>query len=143
MDRANIVFSGKEYQDIAAAGGCQFAASRDDVLFQFPGRISRRQFFRRLIAYLDWIGAPFHIDDRNTRIWRRKVLGESLCVDRGRGDYQLELGPFFKNSFQITQQEIDVKRTFVGFVDNDEIVLIKEPVACCMPRMTKIVLPKS
>ena len=50
------------------------------------------------------------------------MSGELLGVDRGRGDDQMKVVATFDESPQVTEQEVDVERPFVGFVDDDRVV---------------------
>ena len=45
-------------------------------------------------------------------------------VDGRRGDNDFEIRAFGQNLFQIAQQKIDIKTTFVSLINNDSVVLI-------------------
>ena len=72
----------------------------------------------RLIPDLDGVGAARHLDDRGIA----ESGGELGGVDGGRGDDQMKVVATFDESPQVTEQEVDVERPFVGFVDDDRVV---------------------
>ena len=51
-----------------------------------------------------------------------------MRIDGGRGNDHLEFRPPGQDLLDESQEEIDVQRTFVGFIDNDGIVGVKETV---------------
>ena len=65
-------------------------------------------------------------DFHNRRIV--EVLGETLQIDGGRGNDDLEVRAPGQQDFQVTQQKVDVQAAFVGFVDDDRVVAFEEAV---------------
>jgi hypothetical protein len=59
------------------------------------------------------------------------VQAESLRVDRGRRDDQLQVRPAGQELPQIAQQEVDVEASLVGLVDDDRVVLLEQSIALC------------
>ena len=57
------------------------------------------------------------------------MLCEFLRIKRCRGQDDSQVWSLIKESPQITQQKIDVERTFMGFVDDQRVVVIKKTVA--------------
>ena len=56
------------------------------------------------------------------------MLGEALCIDRCRGNQELELGAPGQQALHIAQQEIDVKTALVCLVDDDRVVGVEEAI---------------
>ena len=56
------------------------------------------------------------------------MRGESVGINRRRGHDDFEVGAARQDLFQITQQEIDVERTFVRFVNDDRVVGVQQRV---------------
>ena len=56
------------------------------------------------------------------------MVGKSLGVDCGRRDDDLQLAPLQHESVQVAQQEVDVERSLVRFIDDDRVVLIEPAV---------------
>jgi hypothetical protein len=72
----------------------------------------------RPIADAHRIATTFDIHDRRVV----EMRGETLGVDRRRGDDDLEVMPFTQQLLQVTEQEIDVEAALVRFVDQDRVV---------------------
>ncbi len=56
------------------------------------------------------------------------MAGETLRVDRRRGDDDLQVGPARQELPQVAQDEVDVEAAFVGLVDDQRVVLGEQPV---------------
>ncbi len=83
----------------------------------------RGQPSERLIADGDGVGAPGDLDDRHGLVQRvLEVLLELDRVDRGRGDDELEVGPFGQQRGEVAEQEVDVERALVRLVDHDRVI---------------------
>ena len=52
-----------------------------------------------------------------------KGLRKTLRVDRRRRDDDLEIGSLGKNSFDVTDQKIDVQATLVRFINNQGVII--------------------
>ena len=77
----------------------------------------------RLIPDLDGVRAARHLDDGcGPPGGVGEVSGELLGVDRGRGDDHVKVVAPFDESAQVAEQEVDVERPLVGFVDDDRVV---------------------
>ena len=77
----------------------------------------------RLIPDLDGVSAARHLDDGcGPPGGVGEVSGELLGVDRGRGDDHVKVVAPFDESAQVAEQEVDVERPLVGFVDDDRVV---------------------
>ncbi|GHT42920.1 hypothetical protein FACS189443_6410 [Planctomycetales bacterium] len=57
------------------------------------------------------------------------MIGKPFRVDGCRRDNQFQIGTLRQNPFQHSEQEVDVERPFVGFVDDDGVVLAEVAVA--------------
>ncbi len=79
---------------------------------------------QRAIPGFDREGSAGHLDDGGAI----KVLAEALQIDRRRGDDDLEIRPPWQQGLEVAEQEIDVEAAFVGLVDNDGVVALKETV---------------
>ena len=76
----------------------------------------------------DRIGSPRDFQNRNPSRDRLKMVGKPLGIDCGRSDDDFQVAPPSCQSVQVTQQEIDVERPFVGFVNDNRVVLIEPPI---------------
>ena len=56
------------------------------------------------------------------------MRGEPLCVDGGRSDDQPQVPASGQQTLDVAQQEIDVQRPLVSFVDDQRVVLVQEPI---------------
>ena len=83
----------------------------------------------RTITHFDWISAARDFDDRGWALVIGKVFGKALRIDRGGGDDQFQVRALARELTQIAEQEVDVQRAFVSFVDDDRVVLIEEAIA--------------
>ena len=57
------------------------------------------------------------------------MFGESFGVDGSRRNDYFEVRTPRQDLLQSTEQKVDVERSFVGFVDDDRVVLFKESIA--------------
>ena len=86
------------------------------------GRIRRSLFTPgRAVLHIHRKGAPGHLNDG--RIVER--LGESHRIDGGRGNDHLQVRALSQKVLQVPQQEIDVQRALMGFIDDDGFVFGK------------------
>ncbi len=81
------------------------------------------------VTQFDWISAAGNLDDGGGAGRITKVLSKPFRVDRRRGNDQLEIPALGKQLLQVTNQQVDIQRTLVRFVDDDCVVLIEESVA--------------
>ena len=121
---ADFAFAREKDQDVAGLAG---------VLPQLVDRVGEGfvdTVVARLLvwppALLDREGAAGHGDDRRRPLGRSEVLGETLGVDGGRGDDDLQVGPARQYLAQVAQQEVDVEAAFVGLVDDDGVVGLEQ-----------------
>ena len=56
------------------------------------------------------------------------MFAEAFRVNRRRGDDHPQVSAFREQAFEKAEQEVNVQRAFMGFVDDDRIVLIEEAV---------------
>ena len=128
-DFTNVALGWQEDQDItrAVAGGRLDAGNH--VSSQVVALIV---FFANLIPgqilNLNRIPSTLDRDDGNGIRLVTEMLGESLRVDRGRSNDELEVRSFLLKLFEITKQKVDVQRSLVGFINDDRIVGIEETV---------------
>ena len=57
-----------------------------------------------------------------------KMVGKPRGINRRRCDDHLQIAPLRQQTFEIPQQEVDVQRSLVRFVDDDRVVLIKKTI---------------
>ena len=57
-----------------------------------------------------------------------KMLAESFGIDRGRRDDQVQIRATRERLLEVSQQEINVQRSFVGLVQDNDFVLIQEAI---------------
>ena len=76
----------------------------------------------RPVAHLYRERAARHLDDRCGYPVAREMLGESARVDRRRGDDDFQVGPAREQLFEVPEDEVDVQRTLVRFVDDQRVV---------------------
>ncbi|MNM63771.1 hypothetical protein D3C81_751460 [compost metagenome] len=131
----NLALAGQEHQHVTRAfalaalmggnlveGGENCLVNREVVLdavallVLFAGQWPVPGFHR--------IGAARDFDD-----WRVvEVLGETLQINRRRGNDYLEVRAPRQQGFQITEQEVDVQAALVSFVDDDGVVALEKTV---------------
>ena len=56
------------------------------------------------------------------------MLAESFGVDRGGRDDQPQIGSLRQKTLDVAEQEVDIERPFVRFVQNDRIVVIEKTI---------------
>ena len=54
---------------------------------------------------------------------------EALRIDRGAGDDQFQVAAFGEKLLEIPDQEVDVEAALVGLIDDQRVVLAKQPIA--------------
>ncbi len=124
-----LPLAGEEDEDVAAGAGVPLgpqlldgiAHAGDHVAFLVLRSVGVDE---RAVADLDGKGAPGHLDDRRWLPARRvgEVVGETLRVDRRRGDDHLELGTPREELSQVAEDEVDVEAALVGLVDDDRVI---------------------
>ena len=63
-----------------------------------------------------------YLDHRRRHAVAREVPRETIGIDRGRRDDDLEVGPLRQQAAQVAEQEIDVEAALVRLVDDDRVV---------------------
>ena len=126
MRVANFAFARQEHQHVAerVVAGDFVHCGDDGVVHRAVARFFTLAF-RRAIAYLDGIAASFHAHHRRVA----EVFGETLGVDGGGGNDQLEVAPLAHQLLEVAEQEVDVEAALVRFVDNDRVVLRQPAIA--------------
>ena len=117
---ADVPLPGHEYEDVPGGRLLQQLFDRGHrclgvgELLPFPENL-----FQRPVADLDRVHPAGDLDDRSAAESPRELFD----VDGRRGDDELEAGPPLEKQTQVPQQEIDVEAAFVGFVEDDGVVL--------------------
>ena len=115
----NVALAGQKHQDVASR-------LTPELLRGLPDRLRQVVFtVGRGVANLDRVGAALDRDDGRVV----EELAQSLRVDGGRGDDQLEIRPLGQHPLEIAQQKVDVEAAFVRLIDNDRLVAIEKTVA--------------
>ena len=111
---ADLPFAGKENQNVAA---------RIQLRQEFhAARHALRQFFvflRFEETVFDGKHAPFDFDDRSIG----KEPGNAFRVQCGGSDDDPQVFPAGKQKFHVSEQEVDIQRAFMDFVEDDTVVL--------------------
>ena len=121
---ADLPLAWEEAENVARCFSEQGAGRSLDSLRNIEDRCVRIVgVAERLIPNLDGMGTARHLDDgRGCPGGIGEVSGELLGVDRGRGDDHMKVVAPFDESPQVAEQEVDVERPLVGFVDDDRVV---------------------
>ena len=140
---ADIAFSGGEDQDVPGAvhvggvddqlgagpghrlGHVRLLPVRALLLGVEPGDMPHQGRGRsgRLVEGLDRIGAAGDLQHGHLGVQGPgEVVAELDRINGGRGDDQLQIGPFGQQGGQIPQQKVDVQAALVGLVDDDGVV---------------------
>jgi len=78
-----------------------------------------------MIMVLDWKRPALHGDDRSPA----EELREPLRIERGGGDHDLQIGAPFQEPVQVAEDEVDVQRALVRFVDDEGVVFSQRGIA--------------
>ncbi len=117
---ANFALAGQEHQHVAPACAGQLVDRIDDGVHQ-RAVIGIVLIAHRPVAHLHRIKSPGYVDHRG-RLRRAEVARESLGIERGRGDDQLQVRAPGQQLAQVPEQEVDVQTAFVRLVDDDRVV---------------------
>ena len=115
----NVALAGQKHQDVASRLTPELLSGLPDRLRQVVFTVGRG------VANLDRVGAALDRDDGCVV----EELAQSLRVDGGRGDDQLEIRPLGQHPLEIAQQKVDVEAALVRLIDNDRLVPIEKTVA--------------
>ena len=125
----DLAFARKEDQHVARAAAHRFIDRVEDRLLGIAFRLVLVFGFRfriiraanpagRAVAYFDRIQPARYLDYGSIA----KMRGETLRIDRGGGDDELEISAPGQQLLEIAEQEIDIEAALVRFIDNDRIV---------------------
>ena len=84
---------------------------------------------RPAIANVDRKTSALNHDNRGGPYRIGKVAGILFGIDRCARDHHSQVRPSWKQALQIGHEQIDIERSFVGFVEDDAIVGIQEPIS--------------
>ena len=110
----NFALTRQKNQNVAARLKVKFMNHPEQGLIQF----ALLPLLRWAVAKLDRVIASRYIHQRRTR---KKIL-IALGLDRGRGQDQFQLRPALQQFPQVSQQQVDVDRTLVDFINDDGVV---------------------
>ncbi|MQM36937.1 hypothetical protein KBTX_00926 [wastewater metagenome] len=116
---ANVAFARQEYQHVPWSVAGELVDGIEDALLETAVALVLVLAGEGAIAHLHRVGPPGDVDDRRIT----EVPGETLRVDRGRGDDDLQVRPPGQEVFQVAEQEVDVEAALVGLVDDDRVVV--------------------
>ena len=74
---------------------------------------------RRQVMKVHRIGTAFHLDDGGAP----EELGKSSGIQRSGADDQPQILPPVQQKFQVAQQKVDVEAAFMGFIQNQGMIL--------------------
>ena len=83
---------------------------------------------QRPITNINRIHSPGNLQHRN---WTRafaEVFCETSRINRRRRDDHFQITSLMQQTLEISQQEIDVQRPLMGFVDDNRVVLIEKTI---------------
>src|SRR5437016_11405731 len=103
----DLALYGQEYQDVALALATQLLDRVGKrLLLLFASRVLGIAGDRP-VAHLHGIKTPRYLDHRRVV----EMPGETLRIDGGRRDGELEIAADFDELFQVADQEIDIQRS--------------------------------
>ncbi len=115
---ADLALAGEEDEDVALALALKLlhgVADRGDLV---AVGVLGVVFEQRAVAHLHRVRPAAHLDDRGVV----EVPGETLRVDRRRGDDDLQVRALGQQLGEVAEQEVDVEGPLVGLVDDDRVV---------------------
>ena len=115
---ADLAFAGEEHEDVALVG--QLA----------DGVVDGKEVVT-VVAFGEWAIADFDRKRAAADLDHGGVehRGETVDVDRRRGDDDLEVGAAGEERLEITEKEVDRQRAFVRLVDDDRVVAAQVAIA--------------
>lgn len=126
---ADLPFAGKENQNVAA---------RIQLRQEFhAARHALRQFFvflRFEETVFDGKHAPFDFDDRSIG----KEPGNAFRIQCGGGNDDPQVFPAGKQKFHVSEQEVDIQRTFMDFVEDDAVILEQVGIVACFGKQNAV-----
>jgi len=126
--RDDIALARQEHQDVALL-------RRTELFGCVDQRVYRIGFGAGLgvnggsVSQLDRVGAALDAQDRGGLIGGAEMPCKALGVYRRRGDDEFEVRSARQQLREVAEQEVDVQRTLVGFVDNQRVVAVEPGVA--------------
>ncbi|OPZ72456.1 MAG: hypothetical protein BWY82_01406 [Verrucomicrobia bacterium ADurb.Bin474] len=110
---ADILLRGQKHKQITRSGLLQ------DIRHRIAGRLdvgiaSIRSIFKGPVSHLHWKHPATDFDDRSAA----KSFRKPGRIDGRGSDHNLQIRPFVTDLDEMTEDEIDVDATFVGFVDD-------------------------
>ncbi len=124
----DIALGRHEDQNVTAIDGRHFFNGRQHRFLQVE-LVAVFVGHRRPPANVNRIRSPRNLNHRCGPIGRSEVRAKPRRVDRRRRDNQLQIPPLRQQTFEISDQKIDIQRPLVGFVQNDRVVLVQICVA--------------
>ena len=122
---ADFALARQEYQNVAAqATHCQFVQRGTHRLWNIL-HCALGILLQRPITHLHRITAAADLHDRRTA----EMFSETLRIQRGRSNDELEITAACQKLLEITQQEIDIQAALMRLVDNDGVVFFQQPIA--------------
>ena len=134
---ADFALARQEHQNVPASRSLEFAhriVNRADEGLV----VGLIHVLDRTIANLDGIGAARDRQNRSGTPVDLKMSGKSLGVDRGRSDDHLEVAPLRKQALQIAEQEVDVDRSLVRFVDDHRVIGAKHRIILSLGKQNAV-----
>ena len=123
---ADLALAREEHEDVALALARQLVRRVADRFVEVVIVVLRLD---RVVTDFHRVEAPGNLDDGSRFSVHLEMLGETLGIDRRRGDDELEIRPPREELLHIAEEEIDVEAAFVRLVDDQRVVLPQFPVA--------------
>jgi len=122
---ADLGLARQEHEHVARSLAVELSEGGGDAV-----DVVGRGLFRTAVADLDGVRPPGHLDDRRgIAVGIREVLREALRIDRCARDDHAQIRALRQHLREVADQEVDVERALVRFVDDDRVVLLQQTIA--------------
>ena len=78
--------------------------------------------FDRTVTDFNWKSASFYLDHRRII----EMLTKAFVIDRGRRDDDFQITALGDQPLDVPQQEINIQAPFMGFIDNQRVILFEQ-----------------
>ena len=105
--------------------------TRPELIHRFSNRIVEvmlARFFKGSPAHFDRKRSARHHDDGRRSLAGSKMVGKSIGINGGGCDHHFQIRPPWQNLTQVAQQKINVEASFVGFVNDQCVISLKQRV---------------
>ena len=132
---ADFSLAWQKYQDVATRRtGPQLVHRVGDGVAQ----VMLAAFFPRAIAHFHGKGAARHHQHRCWPLAAGEMLGETVGIDGGRGDDDLQVGAARQDLLEVAQQKVDVQTALVGLVDDQGVVGLQKRIGLLLGQQNAV-----